>query len=166
MQRYSEFRPTVVDRAGLGLEDRQDWLVAPVSQTRDSEYLEVSNFRVVLKDLEEKDGGEDVEVHRFGHWGPGWFEIILVRPGTEAAKCAEEWEAALSDYPVACDEDLSELEYEYAQEYWANWRNDRERLEWIRKNREIFYFQNWRELLECVRGKAYHGEASELVRDW
>ena len=112
MQQYKEFQPTCFDFRGIGLEDRQDWYVAPVSQTRDSEALELSNFAVVLKSLEEADTGEDVEVHRFGHWGPGWFEIILVRPDTPAYKEAQDWEAALADYPVADDMHYSELECE------------------------------------------------------
>jgi hypothetical protein len=121
MERYSKFRPTAFDTAGLGCEDRQDWYVAPVSQTRDSEPLEISNYRVVLRDLEEIDpDGNDHEEHRFGHWGPGWFDIILVRPNSACAKSAECWEDALSDYPVADESDLSELECEAEQEAWDN----------------------------------------------
>lgn len=69
MRTYSSHRPTTFD-SHIELEDREDWFLAPVSLTRDSGPLEESNFAVVLADL----GGEsdDVEVHRFGHWGPGW----------------------------------------------------------------------------------------------
>lgn len=112
---YKEFQPTSFDCKGLGLPDRQDWLVAPVGQNRDSEALYRSNFIVVYEDLI-KYGYDDVEIHRFGHWGPGWFEIILVRPNTEAAKIAEEWECALSDYPVADEMHLSQLESEEENE--------------------------------------------------
>lgn len=117
MQRYAEFAPTQFDTAGLGLEDRQDWLVAPVSQTRDSEALSRSNFRSLLKAI----GGpsETVEVHRFGHWGPGWFEIILVAPGSPAEAICDEAESALEDYPVYDDMDFSALEYEEYGEWWA-----------------------------------------------
>jgi hypothetical protein len=88
MQTYSQYRPTGFDSRGLGLPDRQDWLVLPVIQTRDSGPLEQSNFASALKAV----GGESetVEVHRFGHWGPGWFEIIIVAPGSEAARIGEE----------------------------------------------------------------------------
>jgi len=104
-----------MDLAGLGLDDRQDWIVAPVMRTRDSVALETSNFRVVLEDL----GGESdtVEVHRFSHWGPGWIEIILVHPDLEGK--VEEWESALADYPVASDDDLSEEEHQEESESWA-----------------------------------------------
>lgn len=112
MIRYSEFRPTQFD-PHFTLEDREDWFVAPWSQTRDSGPYDQSNFHSCLKAL----GGESetVEVHRFGHWGPGWFEIIIVHP--DHVKTLEELEAAFSNYPVVDDEDLSRREYENAMEY-------------------------------------------------
>lgn len=116
MQRYSEFRPTAFDPCGLGLEDQQDWWVAPVGRTRDSGPLEESNFETVLADIGGE--GDDVEVHRFGHWGPGWFEVILVRPGTPAADACEEWERRLEEYPVADEEDFSQREFEIACDAW------------------------------------------------
>ena len=128
LERYSNFRPTQFDSKGLGLEDRQDWLLAPVSQTRDSEPLEVSNFRTVLRDLEGADPeGENHEVHRFGHWGPGWFEVILVRPDSDCHLKAQEWTAALESYPVADDTDFYELEAEEAEEAWR-YTSMRERI--------------------------------------
>lgn len=133
MKTYSEFRPTSFDSKGLGLEDRQDWLVAPVSHTRDSGVLEECNWNVVLADLQEN-GSEDVEVHRFGHWGPGWFEIVLVRPGSDAAKCAEAWENCLADYPVASDDALSQAADEAAYQYWAAMCL-RERIRYCKKAR-------------------------------
>ena len=54
MKRYSEFAPTGFDSAGAFLPDRQDWLVAPTAQNRDSETLDKSNFAVLLKEV----GGE------------------------------------------------------------------------------------------------------------
>jgi len=125
MRTYSEFRPTGFDAKGAFLPDQQDWLVVPVSQTRDSGPFEESNFAVALKIL----GGESdtVEVHRFGHWGPGWFEIIIVHPDLRAA--VEDIEASLENYPVLDDEDFSEREWNKASEYWVSlgtWRGGRE----------------------------------------
>jgi len=119
MQTYSEFRPTGFDSAGAFLDDRQDWLVAPVSRTRDSGPFDESNFAAALEML----GGEseEVEVHRFGHWGPGWFEIIIVAPNTDAAKKAEDIEASLENYPLLDDEDFSRREYDDFLESWDNW---------------------------------------------
>ena len=158
---YSKFRPTGADTAGLGLSDRQDWLVAPVSRNRDSGALERSNWRVVLKDLGGE--GDDLEVHRFGHWACGWFEIIIVRPDTAAAKSAEEWEGALSDYPVACDSDFSEEEMTEANDVWEHCYSVSARLEYIRDNRSQFEFHSFADLLGCVRGRYFAGYAGELL---
>lgn len=111
MQTYSKFCPTGLDPAGLALASQQDWLVIPCSRNRDSGALDESNFRVALESL----GGEsdDVQVHRFGHWACGWFEIIIVNPAREnAVDKAEGIEAALANYPVLSDEDYSALEFE------------------------------------------------------
>jgi hypothetical protein len=42
MQVYSEFRPSQFDCKGLGCEDQQDWLVAPVANNRDADSLQRS----------------------------------------------------------------------------------------------------------------------------
>ena len=129
METYSKFRPTQFDPAGLALPDQQQWLVVPVIQTRDSEPLEQSNFATALKMLDPDEDSEDVETHSFNHWGPGWFDIIIVKPDTPAAKTAEEIEASLADYPVLDDEDYSRREWEKHSEWveqelqrvvWAN----------------------------------------------
>jgi hypothetical protein len=67
MKKYKDYSPTEFDCKGLNLPDKQEWLVVPVMQTRDSGPLELSNFRTALKML--CDESENVEVHRFGHWG-------------------------------------------------------------------------------------------------
>ena len=121
MTPYKHHRPTGFDRAGAFLdEDRQDWLVAPVIQTRDSGPIDESNFKCFLDGL----GGEgkSVEVHRFGHWGPGWYEIIIIDPKAEAIlTLAQEMEDALENYPVLDEEDLSKRENEAEQESWGSW---------------------------------------------
>jgi hypothetical protein len=129
-QLYKEFRPTQFDHAGLGLEDQQNWLVVGVSQTRDSEALEKSNFRTALEIL----GGESdtCEVHRFGHWGPGWFEIILVHPDRESE--VDGIESALADYPVLSDEDFAALE---SEENFESWQHGAQR-EWAEKLGRVY----------------------------
>jgi hypothetical protein len=118
MQTYAKYAPTTFDSSGAFLDDRQDWLVCPVIQTRDSETLDRSNFVSFLAAL----GGESetVEVHRFGHWGPGWYEIIIVAPETPARAEAEQIAAALEDYPVVDEQAYSDLEYKETCEYWEN----------------------------------------------
>lgn len=133
---YRKFAPTGFDTAGLNRHDmgtdedpdRSEWLVAPVSRTRDSGPLAESNFAAFLGIV----GGEsdDIEVHRFGHWGPGWFEIILVRPGTEAEREAERAEASLGDYPVLDEMDYSARECEAKEETWR-WTSLRGRVKMI-----------------------------------
>ncbi len=120
-RRYETWAPTPLDPAGLSAErlDIGNWYVMPVTQTRDSGALSLSNFAAFLDGLH----GESnwVEVHRFGHWGPGWVEIILVKPtARRTLASAYEMSGALQDYPVLDEEDLSEREYEAAFESWSN----------------------------------------------
>lgn len=114
---YSEFSPTQFDTHQY-LEDREDWLVAPVSRTRDSDVLTESNWEAqkIQLDLAEA----EYEIHRWGHWGPGWFEIVLVHP--DHAETIEELEARLMDYPILDEIDYYNLEHEAVQEYWMNMR--------------------------------------------
>ena len=119
LQTYAKFAPTGFDSRGAFLPKRQDWLLAPVSQNRDSECLTQSNFAQCLDALGGE--GDDVEVHRFGHWACGWFEIILIRPDSDATRKAEDIADALADYPVLDEEDFSRREWEEKQEDWNNW---------------------------------------------
>lgn len=135
MKTYREFRPTGFDPSGLGLPDRQDWILAPVSRTRDSGCLARSNWEVLTGELRSTFGaeGEDSgwEIHRFGHWGPGWFEIILLDPSRpELVAWAEDWARALADYPVASDNHYSELEWNETCEAWER-ASLRDRIEAI-----------------------------------
>lgn len=117
MQQYKDYDPTGFDGKGCFLEDQQDWWVVPVGRNRDSEALAESNFAAALEIL----GGESetVEVHRFGHWACGWFEIIIVHP--DRLEDAESIEKALSDYPVLDDQDFSRREWEAFEENWDSW---------------------------------------------
>jgi hypothetical protein len=163
MNTYSKFRPTGFDSAGAFLPDRQSWLVAPCDRNRDSEALTRSNFKCCLKAL----GGESntVEVHRFGHWGAGWFELILIDPkDIERVKEAESMEAALSDYPVLDDMDFSQEETEEAERVWRDCYREKERIAYIRKHRSQFEFRGLTDMIGCVRGKYFCGYASEFLQ--
>lgn len=109
-------------------ESRENWLVVPVARNRDSGPLDESNFEAALEML----GGESetVEVHRFGHWGPGWYEIIIAHPSLASKvdtihdrlenTCHHRfihnvWTPALDE------EDLSRRESEALDEDWVNW---------------------------------------------
>lgn len=133
LEAYGEHRPTPFDTRGLMAEsmghgqngeddtDRSEWLIVPCSRTRDSGPLDESNFASAEKMLEAADpSGTDWENHRFGHWGPGWYEILIVRPGTKAHRAAQEIAASLENYPVLDEDDLSERETEAEEEGWRN----------------------------------------------
>lgn len=97
MQTYKTFQPTKFDSKGLAADRLNigEWLVLPCGRNRDSSLMEESNFDTALKML----GGEsdNVEIHRFGHWACGWFEIIIVRPDTPQAAIAHQIESKLED---------------------------------------------------------------------
>ena len=121
MQHYKEFRPTEFDRH-IEIdndETREDWLVLPTGRNRDSGNLENVNFDAALAGLGGE--GDNVEVHRFGHWGPGWFEIIIVRPDTPEHEKALDIEASLDNYPVLDEEELSEIEYDDYLTAWLDY---------------------------------------------
>ena len=116
--RYGDYAPTGFDHRGAFLPDRQDWLVMPVGRTRDDEdepYI-ASNWEAALDLM----GGESdtVEIHRFGHWGPGWFELILVAPSR--ASEVDTITRSLEDYPLLDEDRHSELEFEAICERWAD----------------------------------------------
>lgn len=160
METYATYKPTQFDTSGLALEDKQNWLVV-IGRNRDSDCRDRSNFRSILKDL----GGESesVEVHRFGHWACGWMELIIVKPDTEAATKAEQWEKFLLTIPIADENDLSELEMEEANRLWFYCYNVQERIEYIRNHRSQFDFHNLADMMNCVRGKYFAGCYSELI---
>lgn len=113
--KYSDYAPTGFDLKGLGLPDRQDWLVV-LGQNRDSSILDQSNFICALESL----GGESntVEVHRFRHWACGWLEVLIADPSRQSD--VDEIHGALADYPVLNEMDYSDREYEAACEAWEH----------------------------------------------
>lgn len=118
---YSAYQPTGFDFKGLALPDRQDWLVAPCGRNRDSGIRTESNWAVQERELTKHDAdGETWEIHRFGHWACGWFELVLVKPDTNAARECEALEGALSNYPILDDSDHSEREFNVVLETWDN----------------------------------------------
>lgn len=129
LQTYGDFRPTGFDCAGLGLDDRQAWFVAPCSRNRDSGLLATCNWESQLQIIKAADpSGEDYEIHSFNHWACGWFEILIVRPGSSAQQAAEDIAAALASYPILDDSAFSEAEDAAVCEQWTG-ATMRERIE-------------------------------------
>jgi len=132
-----------------------------LTRSRDSDLLTESNWECALQRL----GGEsnDVKVHRFGHWACGWWEALAVRAGTpsydEAVKIVDE----LDDYPCLDESDYSDKQSEEAQRIWSDCFNTKDRIKYIKENREQFDFSNFAHLRECVRGDFFCGWDSELI---
>ncbi len=98
-------------------------LIVVVGRNRDSEILEESNFDCALEMLGSE--SEKVKVERFGHWGCGWFELILVDPkSTKHVEIAYNITKALKEYPVLDESDYSDREHEYHSEYANDSKND------------------------------------------
>jgi hypothetical protein len=168
LQLYKDFSPTCFDSKGAFLPCRQNWIVAPLTQTRDSGAFDKSNFDAALKIL----GGESetVEVHRFGHWGPGWFEIIIVNPSRKAD--IEAIVEKLENYPLLDDKDFCNREYEEYLEAWDNYGFSdfikSLNIENYPKIQEFFEnLESWkaRELFESgiSRGEYYISETSGVL---
>jgi hypothetical protein len=117
---FGQFRPTALDVRGVGSDDDTcEWGVSPVSITRDSRTMSLANWAANLENIEAVDpDGEDHEVCRFGHWGPGWFEIVIVRPGSKAERVARENAAHLENHPVLDESKWTEMEMEAVTEWW------------------------------------------------
>lgn len=95
--------------------EHPDWVVS-CGRNRDSDLLQESNFDAALERL----GGESkhVIVERFGHWGCGWFELILVNPRSQKhLAIAHTIHIELEAYPVLDESDFSEREWEYQSNF-------------------------------------------------
>ena len=164
MIKYKEFRPTVFDSKGSFLGSKQqEWYVLPIGQNRESTSFDISNFTIALKLL----GGERdniIEVHRFGHWGPGWFEIIIVNhKAGRTLKIAQKIESDLESYPILDESDFSEREVIEANEIWESCYSWKERIEYIREYIQQFEFRDYQDMISCARGKYFAGYASDLI---
>lgn len=124
LERWSADGPTGWDSAAnYAGEDLSDFYVAPAGINRDtSDALALSNWRVLWRELEPLLQHECSGIHRFGHWACGWYELILIHESESAAlQVADESAAALADYPVLDESDLSAAEHEAEEEAWENW---------------------------------------------
>jgi hypothetical protein len=133
-----------------------------LGQNRDSDVLTRCNF---IESLERLGGESDtVIVVRERHWAVGWVEWIAIhKSDTQAVEIQKEIENDLELYPVLNDDSYSEMEGKEADEVWKNCYNDEDRLEYIRKNREQFYFNDWGEIRQVVKGEYFTGYACELI---
>jgi len=118
MLQYKNWAPTGFDLKGLNCKEQQDWLVAPCGNNRDADLLTQANWESQLESLLELEDPETWQVCRFSHWGSGWFEIILVQPGSKAEELCSKLEAKLADYPVLDEDHFSKVQWEDAVAIW------------------------------------------------
>lgn len=117
VHRFGGSRPTPFDRrhgSFAAADDHANWFVV-AGQNRDSDALAKSNFECITDSLKAIDE-ECYVIHSFGHWGCGWYEVLVVDPDNKAA-CdeAERILAALADYPVVDDEHYSAKQCEVGE---------------------------------------------------
>ena len=162
LQTYDDFQPTGFDVKGLSSD-----AIGParilLSVNRDSGCLDQSNFDYALAAL----GGESdhVQIHRFGHWGCGWFDLLLIMETAtdETKEIAADIACRLADYPVLDDGDLGAREQGEANAIWEMYSTT-ERIDYIRRNRSQFESCNYQDLIANCRGTYFSGYASELIR--
>ncbi len=135
-------------------------LMCVATTSRDADILTQSNFKVALEMLGGE--GENVEVHRFGHWACGWWEALAVKESSPKFQIALDIEAKLADYPVLDEQDYSEAENEEADRIWQSCYDAKDRIDYIRQHRSQFDFNSFRDLMGNVRGEYFSGYASEL----
>lgn len=123
LPRYRSFTPTPMDghlkvaQSSIVNDVRtlEAWCIAPCSRTRDSDTLARVNWGAMLGMLRAVDPhGWHHETFQFNHWGPGWFEICLVRPRSSAWRVACNIALRLEDYASLDDDELSRVEWQEA----------------------------------------------------
>lgn len=114
------------ERFQHGTPDRR-WSLGPVIRHRDSGLLEQSNAAVLIRRLESDPSLEGTwEVFGANHWAVGWVDHIAFlavgedgRP-TRTARVIKAHFDALTDYPVADEEDYGQREHEATLENIAS----------------------------------------------
>jgi hypothetical protein len=120
MIQYKDFAPTTYDRKGLYCKDRQEWLVAPCGNNRDANLVTQANWESQMAALKELGEGKTWEVCNFRHWGPGWFEIILIQPGSRAEELCNKLEKKLENHPILDEDHFSQVQLEEAVAIWRD----------------------------------------------
>jgi hypothetical protein len=115
--------------------DLSAFYVAPIHRNRDTaDSVTLSNWRVIEAALDAASQHDESGVTRIGHWACGWYELYLIHESDAAAlEIADNWAAALSDYPVADESDLSDLECQLESEAW-----------------DAYGAQQWRDAIEAA----------------
>jgi len=113
------------DFGWFGDKDRmfQTWALGPVIEHRDSGLLAKSNARVLKRELARAAAAGEIEPESWeivgcSHWAVGHVDHLSYRvlddagQPTKIARWLQCWHDALDSYPVASDDDYSEVEHE------------------------------------------------------
>ena len=120
-----------------------------LTRSRDSDILTESNWTVALEQLGGE--GDNVEIHRFGHWACGWWEALCVAKDSDVWESAKEMCDSLSDYPVLNEEHFCEMEMEEANRIWSDCFSPKERVEHLRSE-GTENLHDFADLWQCVKG--------------
>ncbi len=142
-----------------------------IGQSRDSTAWERANFDAMIAALktitESADWAHDFapwQVVRESHWAVGWVEWIAIHEtALEHLKLADSIMERFEDYPVIDEELYSQYENDEANDVWRDCYDVQERVEYIRKHRSQFDFRDFADMLACVRGEYFSGDASEII---
>lgn len=86
MKKYRDFSPSRFEKGIPFGDERDDWFISPLGITRDTTGGPLRGWHKTLARLEAIDPDKrDHQIHRYRHWGMGWFEIIIVRPDSKCA---------------------------------------------------------------------------------
>jgi len=141
METYKDHKPTGLDRH-INLPERDDWLIVAF-HTRESDNLEESNWQVFMDKLSPAEGLANLEqgseeapaeVHRFGHWACGWYEVILVKPNSWQEAVAKDLWHSLEDYPLLNEEDYCQRCFDDAVDAWNDLSPEEKQEAWEEEN--------------------------------
>ena len=127
-------------------------LLVLMTRTRDADLVTESNWLVALDKLGGEDG-EEVIIHRFGHWACGWWEALCIREGGPKEKAARQMHESLEAYALLDEEHYNEMEQEEADRTWKDYTPE-DRVEYLRKY-GTEGFDSFKELLTNIREGAW-----------
>lgn len=129
--------------------------------SKDSVPLPVTDSKHLFREPTDE---STVQTVRENHWAVGWVEWIAIHESdTAALQCADKIMDKLDDYPVVDENLWSEYEQTEAEKVWRDCYQPKERAEYVRKHRDQFEFQDFADMLNCIRGKYFAGYAGELL---
>jgi hypothetical protein len=108
MEKYKSFKPTAFDNHVC--DDLNDMFVFPLSINRDTADIStLANWQYLQSKIEPEEGEpvspfRGAEIHRFGHWANGWFELILISPDSPDLAAWDELAAAMADSSEPLDQ--------------------------------------------------------------